>query len=507
MRVVPGDKGMLMFTRILSYVLLFFSLSVGAIQAMADEVIQNYTIELQPHVASWVAVCAPENVSQATKRRLEAGKNFILTVPTDPRLHLMVWPHAEAPQAHDPVSLYSLSSHPSVIAIDREVITPGLPRSAVVYEPLHYGPLHEQSARRRGRSLAQIFSRNQQALFEAVQDNNEDTVQQLLETGAHPSGLWKGFQGISFRPDRSYSLVDAALISKNVRILTLLLRYANTQEREELLSRVNEVTGMTPLIYALSQMTHNPLYRDCCIVLLSYPHGLEQRDRGGYTALEWASGKLEDPDLTEQLLTAGANPNSLARTGRTPLSFVFLEGKRRAHEIIPLLLAHGANPIARSFDGKTTIKRLAQEINTAVGDAKERLEKARKAIQDFYNPAFLQAARDLNFAALREANIKGADPMTVDAYGNTALDLVAQYAKGSQENIRRGKVLSAYLLAQGTLPSAASIDQKTLERERLAYTKKNGSKNVYQLHEKPHTAMADNDEILDRYIALSSAKK
>jgi ankyrin repeat protein len=100
---------------------------------------------------------------------------------------------------------------------------------------------------------------------------------------------------------------------------------------------------------------------DLVELLLSHGADVHAADEYGRTPLHWAAC-VTDPDTVELLLSHGADVHAVDNEGRTPLHRVVDVECPEPYEdrdwkdrsaVVALLLSRGANPCAKTYDGKT----------------------------------------------------------------------------------------------------------------------------------------------------------
>src|ERR1051325_10613978 len=114
--------------------------------------------------------------------------------------------------------------------------------------------------------------------------------------------------------------------------------------------------GTTLLMYAV-------LYGDVDSVRRLVENGADPniRNDAGATALMWA---VDDLEKTRLLLKSGADANARSDDGRTPLFIA--SGRFGSHEVVKLLLDHGADPSFKAHSNRGPVTPLTQAAG--VGD-------------------------------------------------------------------------------------------------------------------------------------------
>lgn len=91
---------------------------------------------------------------------------------------------------------------------------------------------------------------------------------------------------------------------------------------------------------------------------------VNERDRGGYSYLYFAAQACE-VEVVDALLKRGADPNIETVSGATPLGAALFASQpysvERAYQIVVLLLAAGADPDHKNYNG-ISIRRLSQSL-------------------------------------------------------------------------------------------------------------------------------------------------
>lgn len=149
--------------------------------------------------------------------------------------------------------------------------------------------------------------------FAAGELGNQDMVAALVEAGAD-------INKASTTADNQiqFSTLNAALSKHHTQIASYLIEHG---------ARVNFAdsnTGMTPLMFTVSLGNEESALRASMLavakLLIAHGADLEQRSRGGMTALHYAS-IVGDSAAIELLLAHGANPNVVDDLKRTPLFY------------------------------------------------------------------------------------------------------------------------------------------------------------------------------------------
>lgn len=139
-----------------------------------------------------------------------------------------------------------------------------------------------------------------------------------------------------------------------------------------------------------------------------------------YTPLQIAIGELEfggPLDIVRILLEHGADINAWdASHDSTPLLVAVC---RRQFDIVPMLLADGADPNVRSGEGDSPLRMLVEEKEYELVELLLRYD-ARKTINEVGEPGGLSAlgiaAQTLNISMVELLLKNGADPNILDEY-------------------------------------------------------------------------------------------
>lgn len=200
------------------------------------------------------------------------------------------------------------------------------------------------------------------ALILAARQGNEGVVKLLLDHGADPNvraaaGLAAALHDASAR---GYANVVKALLSgkadaraadlRGLTPLHLAAEAGSAASVEALLAGGAEPNSKdkqdeTPLLMAA--LSGEPAVMQAILKAGGDPNAAGS---GDITPLLLAAATAARTDCLKALLDAGAKPNTSDRAGRTPL---MVAASRGAAEIVTILLAHGADPTAKSVESKT----------------------------------------------------------------------------------------------------------------------------------------------------------
>ncbi len=180
------------------------------------------------------------------------------------------------------------------------------------------------------------------ALLRAVTMNRRGTAKMLLQAGAEPNQ----------ENNRGVLPLTAAAFNGNDRLVELLLETGVEHD-------VIDATGKGPMVYAAAKGFTG-------IVGMLLDAGVEADARYGHelTALMWAAGHSNDVPVAEGVATVGLLLDRGARhdptddRGRTAL----MTAAQRGHaEIVSLLLAAGADPLAKDLEGLSATELAADD--------------------------------------------------------------------------------------------------------------------------------------------------
>ena len=195
------------------------------------------------------------------------------------------------------------------------------------------------------------------ALWFAAGKGHAEIVNKLLDYGADPNA-----NGIKNR----IAWVGAVTTAQIPIMETLLERGADLNAR----AGDNQETA---LIFAVALSDENSLHKTIALKLLERGADPNLETKGGATALIIAA-ELCDLELTQALLTHGANVNVRSANGNTPLTSAVSGGydpetrktKPDALAVVRALLAHGADGNAKDGDGKTPLQLAKKDRNEPV---------------------------------------------------------------------------------------------------------------------------------------------
>jgi len=200
-------------------------------------------------------------------------------------------------------------------------------------------------------------------LEKAVNDGDEEKVEELLEEGAD----------VNQKNDIGNSLLHLAALNGNREMLKVLL----SNEKIDIQARSED--GRTALFF-----------------------GVNNGDVG----------------IVQDLLKAGANPDLLDNDGDAVLHIVAMDGNAK---IMQILLAHGANPFVKTRDGQD-----AMEVAEDFGhDPSHKVRDLLQAAMNKDYEQFYHAAEINNVGVLNAFLEKGVDINKPDADGYTALHWAA----------------------------------------------------------------------------------
>lgn len=194
-------------------------------------------------------------------------------------------------------------------------------------------------------------------LFQAIQSDDADRVQQLLDQqpdlarATNADGLSPLIMALYFN-----RTAIAQQIQARVPADTLTIHEAAATGA---VARVIELADADPsAVNSWSPDGFQPLglaafFGQAEVVDALLPRGAEintrARHRFGVAAINAALAGPK-PDIARVLIAAGADVNATQNSGETPLHATAFHGSR---EMTTLLLEHGANPNARNADGKS----------------------------------------------------------------------------------------------------------------------------------------------------------
>lgn len=140
--------------------------------------------------------------------------------------------------------------------------------------------------------------------------------------------------------------------------------------------------GATALQIALRSKKHDAFMYLLSKHLKADPQQLEIVDKEGRTALHIAV-QLGNVDAVEALLPAKANPNSISKTGLTPLHYACAYGKTEDHyKIASLLIRAGASKEAKDTKGRTPEQLIPQDDSACIKEVFELSSKGRTHYQN-----------------------------------------------------------------------------------------------------------------------------
>ena len=207
---------------------------------------------------------------------------------------------------------------------------------------LHY-KLDDQGAAVAHRVSGKISNESTSALFTAINDDNLESVNRLIDGGADVN---------SHDTDWETPLMRAAFGGEPRIVERLLAAGSRVSARDR--------SGQTAMHFAAQGLDESPRI---VAALIAAGAAVDASDADGETPLMLAARGPSVPKL-KLLLGNGANPNATNHHGYTPLIYSVSEhtDPRNLAERVQLLVDNGANVNARTKDGQTALEIAARQL-------------------------------------------------------------------------------------------------------------------------------------------------
>lgn len=205
---------------------------------------------------------------------------------------------------------------------------------------------------------------------------SKKTLESLLQAGADPNavthyGSTPLMEATTVEAVKTLMEAGADIHECKDAILLKSTKHANAELAIMMLNLqaridITDKKGNTPLINWVKShsqySTNNKAKTVEQVTKVLLKHGSDpnaQDNENGLAPLHYAVSKYHNESMVTQLLDAGADPNLQTKSGETPLDKALNSGYR---EMIPLLLARGANPQMPDPKGQTAVMKVAHKI-------------------------------------------------------------------------------------------------------------------------------------------------